>query len=319
MTSSKAVPSLASLLADSPTNWGRWGEDDEVGALNTITAAAVLDAAKEVQRGKVFTLGGQLASGHDPVWPGRIQAERHNTRDRRDYVAGSAAPSAGGLEFADDEVRMALQGTTHVDALGHTWYDDRLYNGYPADTTAEGLDRASVLPLAERGVVTRGVLADVARHLGKDALEAGDLITLEQLLSCLDAQGVEVSSGSALLVRTGVLGRLKRENRPHPEEDYSEPGLSFSPELVQWFRDQDISCLATDTLGNEATNHPSGAALLLHAGLMRNLGVVFCEVLELDELADDCAEDSRYSFLYLAAPLKVVRGTGAPVNPVALK
>ena len=102
--------------------------------------------------------------------------------------------------------------------------------------------------------------------------------------------------------------------------NFVEPGLTYSPELVQWFHDMEIPNLVTDTIANEVTTDPvSGVTLPLHNALMRNLGVTLTEIAWLDDLAADCAADGQYTFLYAAAPLKVVNGTGAPVNPVVIK
>lgn len=89
---------------------------------------------------------------------------------------------------------------------------------------------------------------------------------------------------------------------------------------MRWFQEMEIPSLVTDTLANEVTTDPvSGVRLPLHNALMRNLGVTFAEIIALDELAADCAEDGQYTFLYTAAPLKIVEATGAPVNPVVIK
>ena len=97
-------------------------------------------------------------------------------------------------------------------------------------------------------------------------------------------------------------------------------GLTYSRELVEWFQQREIPNLVTDTIANEVTYEPkTGVALPLHNALMRNLGVALTEIAWLDDLADACAGDGRWSFLYVAAPLKVVHGTGAPVNPIAIR
>jgi kynurenine formamidase len=101
---------------------------------------------------------------------------------------------------------------------------------------------------------------------------------------------------------------------------FAEPGLAYSEELVNWFHEREIPALSTDTLGNELTLQPAGGDnSLLHAALMRNLGVVFTEMLWLEDLAADCEQDRQYEFLYVSAPLKVVGASGAPTNPVAIK
>ena len=103
-------------------------------------------------------------------------------------------------------------------------------------------------------------------------------------------------------------------------EGFCEPGLVYSPELVQWFADMEIPNLVTDTIANEITTDPNnGIALVLHNALMRNLGIAFTEIVDLEKLAADCADDGRYEFFYAAAPIKVAQGSGAPVNPLAIK
>ncbi len=307
------------LLANSPTNWGRWGDQDELGAVNILTPELVLKAVGSVRSGKVFTLGGEFGTGNDPIWPGRAQTQRYNTQDRSSYTAGKKVTNPGGTEYADDYVAMFLQGATHYDALGHVWYDDQVYNGYPASSTTHGMEKASVLPIARHGIVGRGVLLDMARHFGVDYLDKGTAIGLDDVLACLEKQKVEIGKGSILLVRTGEIGSYYSREQGEFYADFIEPGLNFSPELVQWFADNDVVSLATDTIGNERTVHESGAAFVLHAALMRNLGIAFAEILSLDALAADCAEDGQYDFLYSAGPIKIANATGAPVNPIAVK
>lgn len=313
------VPNVRDLLAASPTNWGRWGADDQLGAANLLTPEVVLAAASCIRSGKVFTLATEFGTGNDPIWPGRAQAQRYNTQDRSSYTAGKKTTNPGGTEYADDYISMFLQGATHYDGLGHVWYDDQVYNGFPADSTTLGLDKASVLPIARKGVVGRGVLLDMARHFGMPYMDKGQPIGLDDVLACLENQSVAMTPGSILLIRTGEIGSFHARDKDEFYADFIEPGLTFSPELVQWFADNDIVSLATDTIANERTVHESGAAFVMHAALMRNLGIAFAEILSLDALADDCADDGQYDFLYAAAPLKVAQATGAPVNPMAIK
>src|SRR5579871_4303804 len=158
---------ISDQLDGAPDNWGRWGADDEVGALNFLGPAQVLRGVAAVRSGRTFALGIPIAApGGDPVWPGRTAARRFAVQDKSTYDAGHEG-SNGGEEFADDMLLTYLHGTTHTDALGHMWYDDTLYNGYPAAATVGWLERASVLPLAQRGVVGRAVLLDIARLRGK--------------------------------------------------------------------------------------------------------------------------------------------------------
>lgn len=315
------VPHIAELLGDSPRNWGRWGPDDEVGALNFLTAQQVLNGLATVRDGRVLTLQVPIGDPRgDPLWPGRTPAVRVNTIDKGHYLCGKGPDVPGHTEYSDDLLIMSLQGSTQYDALGHAWYDDQLYNGYDARTTGGAMAKCSVLPLAERGIVGRGVLIDIARHRGKQVLDRGETFDHEDLLAAAAAQGVTIERRDILLIRTGWIGSFHIKGQAEFFRDFVEPGLTYSAELVAWFHEMEIPNLVTDTIANEVTVDPvSGVVLPLHSALMRNLGVTFTEIVQLDALAEDCAADGRWAFLYVAAPLKVVGGTGAPVNPVVIK
>ncbi|MEX3811228.1 cyclase family protein [Paraburkholderia sp. BR13439] len=318
---SKNVPLVAELLRDAPKNWGKWGADDEVGALNYLTEAEVLRGVAAVRSGKIFTLQIQMGNPKgDPVWPGRSQSQRINVMDKGHYLCGKGPLFPGLAEYADDMMIMYLQGSTQYDALGHVWYDDKLWNGYDAKSTIGGLEKASVLPIAERGVAGRGVLIDMARHRGKAVLDPGETFTHLDLLDAAEAQGVRIEKRDILVIRTGWIGSFYERDRADFYRTFAEPGLTYSPGLVEWFQRMEIPNLVTDTIANEVTVDPeSGVALPLHNALMRNLGVTLTEIAQLDPLAADCANDAQWSFLYTAAPLKVVNGSGAPVNPVVIK
>jgi kynurenine formamidase len=311
---------LARLLAGSPSNWGRWGADDELGALNYLGPDELKAGMAAVRRHRSFTLGVPIASpAGDPVFPGRWAARHYMVADKAGFAAGHWHPLPGGLEFADDYVSGFAQAGTHCDALGHMWFDDTLWNGFPAHSTDGGMTRASIEPIARRGVVGRAVLLDLARFRGKPRLGRAETFDHRDLLACARAQGVDIALRSILLIRTGWVGALL-SGEERVSEGYWEPGLTFSPELVRWFDEMQIPCLATDTLANETTYEPgTGIMLVLHAALMRNLGIVFTEMTWLDDLAADCAADGHYKGLYCASPIRVTHGTGGAVNPVFIK
>ncbi|MHA3704547.1 cyclase family protein [Jatrophihabitans sp. YIM 134969] len=314
------VPTMDELLEKSPTNWGRWGDADEVGALNFLTAEEVLRGVQHVRTGEVFTLQRLIGDPKgDPVWPGRTPAVRTQILDEASWDGADAPSFPGGLHYADDKIDAFLQGSTQYDALGHVWYGGKIWNGYDARGTVGGLDQASVEPIAQRGVVGRGILLDMARFRGKDNLDKAETFTHEDLVACAKAQGTEIEPHDVLVIRTNFL-RLFFEQGQAFYEGFCEPGLTYSPELVQWFADMEIPNLVTDTIANEVTVDPvSGTALPLHCALMRNLGVTLTEICDLEKLAESCAADGRYTFLYAAAPLKVHQASGSPVNPLAIK
>jgi kynurenine formamidase len=349
------TPDVADLLDGLPDNWGRWGTDDERGTLNLLgsrEAAAGMNAALENGEEAVerFTLGLPLTGEAipeeggtgDPGFPGREVARRSNVSDERTYREGRE--TSAGMKFSDDrfETPFYLQGTTHMDALGHAWYGDELYNGFSADETAvekrfetpvDGMDgpvtetrghgKLSVAPLADSGVAGRGVLLDVGRHADEsegNRLPMGAEIGLEDLRATADAQGVDIRDRDILLVRTGAMARTRDSDADwHPT---NEPGLAFSEELVEWIHDRDIAAVGADNVAIERVTQTIDGetyVLPLHGAFLRNLGMPLVEMLWLDGLARACADDGVYEFLFTAAPLHVQRATGGPLNPLVLK
>jgi len=315
-----APTSMEELLADAPTNWGKWGPDDEIGALNYLDASQVLRGVQEIRTGEVHTLQRLIGDPKgDPVWPGRAPATRTMLLDESTWDSPEAPQFPGGLHYADDKIDAFLQGSTQYDALGHVWYGGKIWNGYDARTTVGGLDKASVEPIAQRGVTGRGILLDMARFRGKETLDSGETFTHEDLVACAEAQGQRIEKRDILVIRTNYLQQFFEQGDAF-YEDFCEPGLTYSRELVEWFQEMEIPNLVTDTIANEVTKDPvSGFALPLHCALMRNLGVTLTEICDLESLAAACAQDSRYTFLYTAAPLKVHRASGSPVNPLAIR
>ncbi len=320
---SNDVPrTIAELLGDdAPKNWGKWGPDDEVGSLNYLTQAEVLRGVAAIRSGQTFTLQVPIGQPDHPdlVHPTRTGAVRTPVMDEGFFQRGAEEPPTG-HHYADDKIEMFLQGSTQTDALGHLWYGGQIWNGYDAATTDGELRKASILPIAERGVVGHGVLIDMARYYGVDNLAHGQAFSHVEMLDAARSQGVEIQPRDIILLRTGWLGYYYRAPRDEFFAQWNEPGLTWSPELVEWFQRMEIPNLVTDLVANEATYHPeSGVEIPLHNALMRNLGVVFTEIVWLDDLAAACAADNRWDFLYTAAPLKVYGASGAPVNPIAIR
>ncbi|PSR20408.1 MAG: metal-dependent hydrolase [Sulfobacillus acidophilus] len=316
--------SIRDLLQDAPCNWGRWGSEDEVGAVNLLDQTEVLRAVGSVRRGDVFTLGLPIGTEKgDLVWPGRIPTQHYMVRDHSHYANGKVAvdPQYGGSQFADDVVHMYVQGTTQIDALGHVWYDDTLYNGYDAATTVGGLSKDSVVPVAEHGIVGSAVLLDVPRALHREQLMAGEEITLAQLDQVLAVQREAIQPHDIVIVRTGFYRDVwEKGTQGLPVQEVDEPGITYSKEIADWFTQHDIPVFGTDTMDNEQTfSRRLGLCQPMHPFLINRLGVSMLEMLWLEELARACAQDGSYRFCLVVAPLKFVQATGSPINPIAIR
>lgn len=320
-----ADSAIERLQEDAPNNWGKWGEDDQVGTLNYLGADQVMAGASAIRSGKTFTLQIPMTSGSGPVFPGRVPTLHFMSTDESVYMAGKADPLAGGVKYSDDVAFMYLQGTTHVDGLGHAWYGDKVYGGESAHSTVHGHSHADVGAIGEKGITGRGVLLDVGRHMGsgeQHRLAPNTCIGVDDLKATAEAQGTTINKRDILVIRTGSIARYWEEEPDHPWDAMTEPGLCYSHELLRWLDDMEIPAIASDNLAIEkVVQQVDGETLIipLHGALMRDLGIVLTEIWWLDDLAADSAEDGQYDFMLVAAPLKMQQGTGSPVNPVAIK
>jgi kynurenine formamidase len=323
---------IEEILENAPSNWGRWGEDDEKGAVNLLTPDRILDAVDCVREGTSFTLGIQIAGDEGaPMWPTRSPSEHYMTLDKGHVESGKVnRDHVGGWEASDDLVHLYNHGTTHVDAPGHVWYDDQLYNGFDAKSTMGGLDHGDIEAVAEHGIVGKGVLLDLPRHRGVDRLAPGEQVTVDELEACAEEQGVDVADADVLLLRLGVIELFYDEGEEAFYEEYGdtfagsevlrEPGPTYTDAMAEWFADTDLALYATDSISAEQViSSETGTRTPLHPALLRDLGTLISELNWLQELADDCAEDGRYEFLYVASPFKLAGGTGSPINPIVVK
>ncbi|TMA97009.1 MAG: cyclase family protein [Deltaproteobacteria bacterium] len=299
-------------LAAKVSNWGRWGPDDERGTVNFITPEAVRRGAACVKRGDVFSLGLPLgADGPQLGTHGRM-----NPIHLMSALEGRVS-AEGDFRYSDDMIVMPLQCATQWDSLAHVHYDGQLYNGFPATAiTAAGAAR-NAIDRVGAGIVSRGVLLDVARLWGVERVAPGVAIKPTDLDAAERAAGVRVGTGDVLLVRTGHLGAFKVDR---DREGYLRraPGLGVA--CVEWLHARQVAAVATDTVAVEVIPWEDPAVPLpVHLLCIRDMGLTLGEMFDLDELAADCARDGVWEFLFSAPPLKVTGGVGSPLNPLAVK
>lgn len=298
-------------------NWGRWGEDDEVGTLNYVTGEDVVRAAGLVRRGRSFSLALPF-DGRGPQFgrKGRFNPIHYMIQSGVDAYAG--LQDADGLRYADDAVIMPLQGGTQWDALSHVFYDEQMYNGYDIRlVNSNGAARCGIQQIRDR-VCGRGVLLDVARWHGVEVLPDGYGITAEELEMTAVEQGVELGRGDFLLVRTGQLQARLAAGDWGFYAGGPAPGLAF--DTLDLVHGRQLAAVATDTFGvevrPEATEHIRRP---WHWVAIPNMGLTVGEIFFLEELAADCAADGRWEFLFVAQPLPFTGAVGSPINPIAIK
>lgn len=299
----------AGAIYEACKRWGRWGEDDQRGALNLLTPERVARAVALAQEGLVVSCGRELAVA--PAVDNPFPAQHHMT------LGGDVGGRRAGLQASADFIGVAFHGmaVSHIDALCHVFVDGEMYNGYPAtEVTSVGARRNSIAAGFD-GIVGRGVLLDLPRLRGVEWLGPGDAIGPDELDAACEAQGVEVETGDLLLVATGRDAR----RAVHGPWDANTVGLAgLDAECVPWLSERDPSVLGSDGVSDVLPAHPHAWTMPVHQCLLVGMGVHLLDNLHLGRLAAACAERARWEFLFVVAPLQIGGGTGSPVNPIAL-
>ena len=309
--------------AEKYKNWGKWGPNDEIGTLNYTRPEDIVAAARLVKKGKVISLalnfdnnGPQGAKSKYPAM-GRINPVPTMLRTGTDAYSGVL--DHRGIRAADDMVVMPLQCGTQWDGLGHVFYESTMWNGYDCrEVTSNGAQKCGIEKTKNR-MVGRGVFLDVARALGKEILEDGYAITCADLDRSAEAHGVEVKRGDYVIVRTGQMeAKLKAGSWDgYPGDD--APGFAF--ETLEWINRTELAALASDTWGCEVRPNETepGINQPWHWITIPIMGMTMGEIFYVKDLAEDCAADKVYEFLFVAPAIPITGAVGSPTNPLAIK
>jgi kynurenine formamidase len=310
MATEYPIPATEALDAMfvSLTNWSRWGTTDQRGTLNFLTDAHRVDASRLVETGESLSLAHDLATEPMPEHPNPVQHYMLASGDARD---SSGIP---GYEATRDHLALDVHGlwTTHVDALSHMFVRGQMYGGRPAsEVRSDGARANTILTLAD-GVIGRGVLLDIPRALGHPYLDIGEVVTVADLESSEVAQDVRVGSGDILLV---AWGREARKRATRGFDGFS----GLHAECLPWLADRQVAVLGSDGISDPMpfVGTPDWPFPVHQIGIVA-MGLHLIDNVRLAPLAARCAELGRWEFLFTMAPLRIPRGTGCPVNPVAV-
>jgi kynurenine formamidase len=273
------------------SNWGRWGKDDDRGALNLITADKARQASALVKTGTSVSLSKPVSRDTPPSGPQPRKVEAPGAYTSFFLVDG---------DYLYERQEISYHGgrLTHFDALCHVSHEGKVYNGYNFKeivTEPGGCTRLSVNS-AKDGIVTRGLLVDLpGRRVTRADLEAWEKKT-----------GVKVSPGDALLLRSTQPGM----------KPTSFGGAGYDPTVLPFLKERDVAILGND-MAQEGGMIP-GLFIPIHSFVLVALGVNLLDNLGLDDVAATAAKLNRYEFMLVVEPLRVQNGAGSAVNPVAI-
>ncbi len=288
---------------DEISNWGRWGADDERGTLNLITDEKRRAATQLVADGVSVSLARDLNTVQDAV-------------NANPFEHTLAVSRFSGHEVAGDRYSIQYHGFahSHVDGLPHFAHDGKMYNGFPVS----GLSTAGAEHLgihnAQDGIVTRGVLIDMARHKGVDFLEPGTAITVADLEDWERTTDIRIGAGDVLLIRTGRWEAVRQLG----QWNFVERAAGAHASVAAWLKARDVAVIGSDGVSDVMPSGVQGLANPLHELVIVGLGMPILDNLDLDAVAEAANERERWEFLFVGAPLRVRGGTGSPLNPLAI-
>lgn len=330
------------------SNWGDFGPDDQIGRLNLVTSAKVLQGVAEVREGKVFCLSLPVDVGYFPGTTRKaptIQPVTKNGMARANYPMSQINRKF--VDFVNDDVAtIYTQYSTQWDSLAHIGllFDGGLgdgpaafyYNGYrggehvlgepsatPRQEPTGCASKLGIGSMAEHGVQGRAVMIDLMAHFGV----CDKLVGYDDLMRVIERDRVVVEAGDFVCLRTGFDNVLIEEcARPAPDPaPLAKAAMALDgrdENLLQWITDSGLVALISDHYSVERLparvidGDDSFAAFPLHEHCLFKLGVFLGELFRLSELADWLRAHRRSHFLLTAPPLRLTGAIGGPVTAV---
>ncbi|MCI0439187.1 MAG: cyclase family protein [Chloroflexi bacterium] len=297
------------------SNWGRWGQDDQLGTLNFITPEKTRKAASLVQEGVTISCARTI------MWEGAPDIPSppvHFMVESGEGWATGQKVTSRPSQAATDFFGLIFHGfaITHIDSLSHFFWEGKMYNGRPAHLVSTSLGAtAESIEVAQNGIISRGVLVDAPMIRGVEWLERGEGVMPEDILAAEERCGFRIEPGDVLLVRTG---QLHRRNVEGPVNPRVEGSTACQAACLPLFHERGVAVMGSDT-GNDVS--PSGYQRLtnpIHQVGIVAMGLWILDNPNLEELAEACRQRNRWEFLISINPLKLHNTTGSPVNPIAI-
>ena len=287
------------------SNWGRWGEEDELGALNLITSAKRKQAAALVKEGISVSLALDTNKERAVDNPSPFKHKMNRT----------GLNNPGQFASASDTYTVNYHGYahTHIDSLCHMFYQGKMFNGFSQKEVTEKGARRLGIRNVKNGIFTRGILIDIPRLKGVPYLEPGTPIYPEDLEAWERQAGVKVSSGDVVFIRTGRWSRREALGAWNVSENSA--GLYAS--CAKWLKERDVAMIGSDAASDMMPSGIEGVRQPIHQLVLIAMGVHIFDNCDLEALSEAAAQRQRWEFLLTAAPIAVTGGTGSPLNPIA--
>lgn len=284
----------------------KWGADDTIGSFNQLGPELALKAASLIKTGKTYNLGIETNS-KTPGYPPRtfeVNVVYPNQYD-------GAALGDNKMNYFDDMMKGWMGVGSQIDGLGHAGTNGVFYNGF------KGSDFAKIDGLTKMGVedyppiVTRGVLLDMAKCMGKPMLAEGTAYTREDIISCEQQLGVSVEKGDVVLFHSGWMAMIETD----PDKFVKvQPGLGVTG--AKYLVEKDVIAVGADTSALEVIPFEDPKIVFpVHQLLLNYNGIYILENMDTNALAADGA----YEFMFVLGPAKITGAVQMIINPIAIR
>jgi kynurenine formamidase len=287
----------------------KWGADDEIGAANYVTPQQVMEATKLVKKGETHPLG-IVIDPNMPAFPPRkmmLEVVQPNQQYDRSLDEDWGWPGV----YNDDVAQLWWGMGPQIDGLGHLGEEGMYYN------CNKGADFAALTGLKKLGIhnipplVGRGVLIDMAKHFGVDALEGGQAFNADDIKAAVEAQGVEIREGDVVLLHTGWTD-AKLESDPQAWVS-SEPGISN--DAAVYLASLNPMAVGADTWGVDVVPPAEGEKVFYgHVVFLKNNGIYILETMNTGRLAEEGVNE----FMFVLGQARLKGAVQMMINPVAM-
>lgn len=291
------------------SNKGKWGHKDKKGTVNYIDNSKILSALKLPKKGISISLSFDITQDS-------TQINHSDFDDITKYNHQASSVEFRGYDWATDNYSISYHGFTvsHMDGLAHLGQGGKLYNGYDASNiTPQGFEELGIEAF-NGGIMSKGVLIDIPLLYGKEYLDAGTKITINDILNFEEKHNIKIEKGDVVLIRTGRWS----EKSTKGDSDYSELSAGLDYKVASLLYDRKAS-----VLGSDGTNdaQPSGIpeeGSPVHKLTLVSMGMPLLDNLNLEEISKEAKKQNKWEFFISIQPLRFKGGTGSPVNAIAL-
>ena len=285
----------------------QWGPDDELGSANLVTPERTIEAMKLVKKGITMPLGIVIDSKTPAFAPRSLSLQIVQPNQQ----GGQRLPFGYPANYNDDVLQTWVGIGSQIDGLGHLGENGLYYN------CNDEKDFAGITGLTKMGVhnipplVGRAVIIDMAKHAGKDFLDAGDNFGSAEIQAAAKAQGVTIKEGDIVLFHTGWTEN-KLDSDPKAWVS-GEPGVNN--EGMKWLASQNLMAIGADTWGVEPVPAPKGDGVFYgHVLALQEKGIYLLETMNTGPVLRAGANE----FMFVLGQARIRGTVQMIINPVAM-